>query len=396
MRAVLGTVLAVACLASPAGEAGKQPEKRDPQRWLALFNGKNLEGWQVVGGEWKVEEGVIGGAGSEEGKTAHLVSDATFDNFILHARFRSEGGTGWLGFRGDLKKDSFNGLRLGVGPGKESGFGSVDGGVPSQSPAKLEAQLPPDAWIDCEIVCAGERIRASFNGIPLMDFIASGSANGRLALMASPGGNGPLLWKDIRVLPLYPDQDFRPLFEGNDLNNGWFQIGEERWSARNGVITGETAKGGYGWLVTDREYQDFILNFRYRWTSGNSGVQFRSWLVGGEEMHGLQADIDPSIPQMTGMLYDEHERATLAKSPPKVDESYDKELWHNYEISAIGEDIRLYHDGLLTVHFTETDPKRIAKGLIALQVHSAPKDQGVKVEWKDLRILNLEPPSPWE
>lgn len=113
-------------------------------------------------------------------------------------------------------------------------------------------------------------------------------------------------------------------------------------------------------------------------------------------MHGYQADIDPTIPRMTGALYDEHERGSLVEAPLEVDRDYNRDIWHNYEISAIGEDVRLYHDGLLTVHFQETDPERIAKGIIALQVHSVPEGKKVHMEWKDLRILNLQPPSPWE
>ncbi|MCA9450463.1 MAG: DUF1080 domain-containing protein, partial [Candidatus Omnitrophica bacterium] len=105
---------------------------------------------------------------------------------------------------------------------------------------------------------------------------------------------------------------------------------------------------------------------------------------------------DPSIPRMTGALYDEHERGPLANGGEFIDPNYDPERWHQYEVSAIGKEIRLYHDGELSVSFTETDPDRAATGILALQVHSAPVESSVDIEWKDLRLINLEPPSPWE
>jgi hypothetical protein len=273
---------------------------------------------------------------------------------------------------------------------EQGGRGSL-----AKVPKGLLDGLPKEDWIDYEIVCAGNRIRLFLNGIQTVDFRDEAASRGNFALQVHSGQGCRLQWKDIRVLELPPKKDFEPPFIDDDIDGGWHQVGEESWTAKDGIIVGKSAKGGYGWLVSDREYRDFVLSFRYRWTSGNSGVQFRSWLE-GDQMHGLQADIDPTIPGMTGALYDEHERGSLAQAPPEVDRNYDKGAWHSYEISAIGENVHLYHDGLQTVHFQETDPKRIQKGILALQVHSVPEGQKVHMEWRGLRILNLQPPSPWE
>jgi len=371
-----------------------------PQGWKSLFNGKDLSGWRVIGnGIWEVENGAIVSQEGEDKQYSWLVSDASYDNFAFHARFKWERGNSGIQFRSRQDGAMMMGYQADIQLDSDWITGHVyeQGGRGSiaKAPPGLVEELPKDDWIDYEIVCAGNHIQMFLNGIKTVDFHDDAAASGLLAFQVHSGNGCRVHWKDIRILELTAKQDCKPLFEGDDLDNGWRQVGKEEWSAKDGLLTGKSAKGGFGWLVTDREFQDFVVHFKYRWTGGNSGAQFRSWLE-GEQMHGLQADIDPTVPGMTGSLWDEHERGSLAKASPEVDQDYDPKSWHSYEISAIGDDIRLYHDGMQTAHFKETDPKRIAKGLFALQLHDVPEGKKVHMEWKDLRILNLDPPSPWE
>ena len=93
--------------------------------------------------------------------------------------------------------------------------------------------------------------------------------------------------------------DWQPLFNGKDLT-GWTPVGDGKWTVENGDLIGEKGGSGYGWLLSERTYGDFVLSLRFHLDKpGNSGVQFRSWLD-GEKMCGYQADIALDIPLLAG------------------------------------------------------------------------------------------------
>ncbi|MCB9783877.1 MAG: DUF1080 domain-containing protein [Candidatus Omnitrophica bacterium] len=384
------------------GLAEKPKPTLENRGWTSLFNGEDLSGWRVIGdGKVTVEDGAMVIEDGPSKEYSWVISEKSYDNFVFHVRFKRERGNSGIQFRSQQDGGMVVGYQADIDFDSDWITGHLyeqDGrGSLAKAPEGLVEMLPTEEWIDYEIVAAGDRIQLFMNGIPTVDIEdPEGAKSGHFAFQIHSGAGCKVRWKDIRILPLEKWESSQALFDGSDLEAGWYPVGDEKWTVQDDAIRGQTQTGKYGWLVGDREYSDFILTFRYRWKSGNSGVQFRSWLVGGEEMHGYQADIDPSIPRMTGSLYDEHERGTLEKGGEFIDPDYELGRWHHYEISAIGDDIRLYHDGALSVHFKETVAERIRKGIIALQVHSAPLDSPVDIEWKDIQLINLEPPSPWE
>ena len=73
--------------------------------------------------------------------------------------------------------------------------------------------------------------------------------------------------------------DWQPLFNGKDLS-GWHEVLGGKWSVSGSDIVGETGDGRYGWLVTNREHRNFVLELEFKTEApGNSGVQFRSHVV---------------------------------------------------------------------------------------------------------------------
>ena len=75
------------------------------------------------------------------------------------------------------------------------------------------------------------------------------------------------------------EKEWRNLFNGKDLT-GWKQLaGKANYKAEDGAIVGTTvANSGNAFLVTEKEYGDFILELDVfvEDTAGNSGIQVRS------------------------------------------------------------------------------------------------------------------------
>lgn len=226
-------------------------------------------------------------------------------------------------------------------------------------------------WLDCI------RTRKAPNA-PVRD--AVNAAN------ASHFGNEAM--RSGRVVePGSPAGPWRALFDGRTLD-GWVQDTPNVWSVRDGMIVGKHA--GQKWndfLRTGESFEDFELTLEFRLLNGagNSGVQFRSVPAAQEhELSGYQADIGEKY---WGCLYDESRRnKVLVQAPQPAIDKLDPSGWHAYAIRAHGRHISLVIDGMRTVDYTENELGILARGIIALQVHSGP---GVEVWFRNIRIREL-------
>src|SRR3954469_2055006 len=86
------------------------------------------------------------------------------------------------------------------------------------------------------------------------------------------------------------DEDFKPLFNGRDLD-GW--AGDPQiWHVQDGVIVGNTDKvtlAHNSFLVTTRPYANFVLKAKFKLRNHNSGIQFRSRRFDEFVVKGYQA-----------------------------------------------------------------------------------------------------------
>ncbi len=196
---------------------------------------------------------------------------------------------------------------------------------------------------------------------------------------------------------------WQSLFNGKDLS-GWKQLnGKALYSVQNGEIVGTTVAGTpNSFLVTDKDYGDFILELELRMDSMmNSGIQIRSESRADYQngrVHGYQVEVDPSPRAWSGGLYDEARRGWLY--PMEFNEgaktAYKHGQWNKYRVECIGSTIRTWVNGVACAQVIDN---MTAKGLIALQVHaiSKPSDAGRTIHWRNIRIQtkNLKP-SPYD
>jgi hypothetical protein len=192
--------------------------------------------------------------------------------------------------------------------------------------------------------------------------------------------------------------DTVPLFDGTSFA-GWNGDTKNTWRIEDGAIVAgspDKAAARNEFLATDREFENFELEFEYRMdcTGGcNAGVQFRSKRVPNHhEVSGYQADIAPGI---TGGLYDESRRNKMLAVPSKELQakaiSLAKEGWNAYTVRAEDRRIRLTINGIELLDYTEPDETIPLKGMIALQIHGGLKGT---IRYRNLRITELPAPRP--
>lgn len=201
------------------------------------------------------------------------------------------------------------------------------------------------------------------------------------------------------------------IFDGKTLKN-W--DGDPKfWSVEDGCLTGRTTapedlKHNIFIIWEGGKPGNFELTCQYKIVNGNSGIQYRSFVV-DEEKHivgGYQGDLEAGD-TYSGILYGEKFRGILAlrgqkteigdNHKPKVLETFadtkeiqskiKKEDWNTYRIVADGYHFTHYINGVKTAECIDSDEEqRRADGVIALQLHKGP---AMMVQFKDIKIREL-------
>jgi len=184
-----------------------------------------------------------------------------------------------------------------------------------------------------------------------------------------------------------PAPDWTSLFEGKDLS-GWKNNGQEKWVVEDGTILGESAVNKYGYLTTEKSYQNFDLRLKFKPEGdGNSGVFLRSKVTGidpehGPDIEGIQVEVDPSVGKHTGGLYESGGRGWVAMPTEAGEKALKPGTWNDLEVSAHGNHIVTQLNGVKIVDFTDSAQK-FTEGVVGLQIHTG---GGVKMRWKDIYI----------
>ncbi len=188
------------------------------------------------------------------------------------------------------------------------------------------------------------------------------------------------------------NMEWESLFNGKDLT-GWVKRGgEAKYKVEDNMIVGITgANTPNTFLCTKKKYSNFILEVEFLVDDRmNSGIQIRSNSLDSYRngrVHGYQVEIDPSARAWTAGIYDEARRGWLydLRNNEAARKSFKHNVWNKLHIEAIGNNIRTWLNGVPAANLIDslTD-----EGFIALQVHQM-KTAGVKVKWKNIRIMDL-------
>lgn len=177
----------------------------------------------------------------------------------------------------------------------------------------------------------------------------------------------------------------KELFNGKNLE-GWTVYGTEKWYVEDGLLICESGPdAGYGYLGTDKQYKNFILELDFKQEAdGNSGVFIRS-TVEGTTVSGWQVEVAPPG-YFTGGVYESYGRHWLIKPDIEKDKALKFGEWNHMKIKVDGDKITSWLNG--TEMSTLTDAiVGAGEGSVLLQIHDG---GGIKVHWKNIQITELD------
>ena len=149
------------------------------------------------------------------------------------------------------------------------------------------------------------------------------------------------------------------LFDGESLY-GWRAETDANWKVENGTITVDQGKAGL--LRTSTQFDDFVLRVDFRSEKGtNSGIFIRTNPQPkdpGSDCYEINIADQGTSKFPTGAIVDR-----IASEG-----NFDSETWQTYEITAVGNTIKISVDGKQSVTYQDKQP--LGRGYIGLQLNS--------------------------
>lgn len=183
---------------------------------------------------------------------------------------------------------------------------------------------------------------------------------------------------------------FVPLFDGQTLN-GWTG---GNYVVEDGMLV--CPKEGGGKLLTEKQYDDFILRFDFRVEpAGNNGVAVRAPAKGNPAYAGMEIQIlDDSAPTYANLRPAQYHGSIYDVVPAKRGALRPAGEWNEQEIRANGRHVRVTLNGQVIVdaNLDDVDDPGILKRHPGLQRsigHVGFLGHGSRIEFRNIRIKEL-------
>ena len=301
-------------------------QKRIKSDFVSLFNGKNLDGWEIKNGTapFTVENGEIVGTYVTGTPNTFLCTKKKYGDFILTFEgLLGEGTNSGVMFRAQSRPDyqdgRVHGYQMEMDPSKRK----WTGGIYDEGRRKWLYNLERNAtsknafnlteWNQYRIEAIGTSLRVWVNGVQTADVVDDVDASGFIGLQVHSCKeelNGrQVRFKNIQICTTNLEKNKRaietPIVQYSYLKNtlsdrekaegwkllwdgkttnGWrgaklTEFPEEGWSIENGELIVADAGGAEsengGDIVTTKQYEDFELEVDFKITEGaNSGIKY--------------------------------------------------------------------------------------------------------------------------
>ncbi|MPR34528.1 3-keto-disaccharide hydrolase [Salmonirosea aquatica] len=185
------------------------PEVPSAKKAIKLFNGKNLNGWDIKGTEkWYVDNGDLVCESGPDKAYGYLATEKFYKNFDLTLEFKQESnGNSGVFFRSTFEGTKVSGWQVEVAPPNHDSGGvyeSYGRGWLKQIPDAEEGYLKMGEWNTMRIRVEGGHVQTWLNGHAMVDFeddkIAAGE--GAIALQIHDGGGIKVRWRKIMLTEL--------------------------------------------------------------------------------------------------------------------------------------------------------------------------------------------------
>jgi hypothetical protein len=158
-----------------AGARAEDKPSKPPEGFVAIFDGKSLDGWKPTGKAdvWAAEGGAIvckGGGGG------FLLTEKEYGDFEFRCEYRWEkkGGNSGVALRTPEKGDpAYVGMEIQLiddegWPGKLADYQHT-GSIYDVVPASKTNNKPIGEWNTIHIICTGSKVRVDVNGQTVVD-----------------------------------------------------------------------------------------------------------------------------------------------------------------------------------------------------------------------------------
>jgi hypothetical protein len=172
----------------------------------SLFDGVTLDGWDGDPRLWKAQNGMI--VGSTEGvdlnDNSFLISKKSYGNFVLRVQTKLRNHNSGIQFRSEaLPNWVVRGLQADMAEG--NWWGSIydekgtRGVIVNGWKGKGETVVRPNDWNDYEILCDGDHIRLTLNGLVTAELHDSSRRSGIIALQLHRGPPMVVYFRNLRL-----------------------------------------------------------------------------------------------------------------------------------------------------------------------------------------------------
>ena len=354
--------------------------------FISLFNGKDLTGWSVKGGDaqYAVDDGTIVGTVNDTHRNTFLCSEKEYENFIFKAEFKfDQNFNSGIQFRSKARPDGDRqvvfGYQYEIDAGRMTGATYDESRrnrwlnvVTDDLTAKTQRAFEQGEWNEVEIQCVGPSIRTWLNRQPITDLYDTAADRGFFGLQVhSANQPGQVRWRNIRVKEL-PATPWKPFFKDRQFVDLEIKPAGKWEFQTDGSVYATSTKDERrdGMLLSKEVFDNFAVRVSFKKGQGNSGMYFRAQEIDAPHwLCGFQCEIEGN--RAAAGLWEVGGGASKGRcwvfSPPEENAKNLKPEWNDIVAIAIGDRIVTILNGTQVVDMI--DPDCLKNGKTALQLH---------------------------